>query len=1006
MKIKKRLALLCTTALIGLGTLGGLSAAVAEETPLDLFEETYTINQTIAIPEYFFNGVKADVTVETPDGGAYRVNSVKLDSYGWYTVTYTAKVGGVLQTYTEKFFVNPPRYYVEGEKGGFSYEETIFSEGNKDLVVSLAEGEIFRYEKVIDLSDNTAKDDILSMYVVPGNVGAQDFNYLYFTFTDLYDESISFTVRVWQYNYQLTASYALVTFGDEPYIGTDWNRQIYTNAWGLFNTTDFCGLIDGTPMYEQLYKIRYDTASKQVSMPNYISDKTGENLYWNLVADLDDPIYYDKAFPGFTTGEVKLSVHCGDYVTSTARLAFVDIAGDDLSDPVLDENSKPEITLEESAATPPTAVVGAPYKLFGATAFDKEDGALQVTANVYYNYNSTAKTSVAVENGRFTPKATGTYTIEYVATDKLGEKSVELVEVDAVQNAETLSVSLTNKVTTGVAGYPVAVATWNVENGYDYGEPEAEITVTDPNGQKYEAEKGYFRAIAHGTYTVEYVVTMYNGVQATNSYTVEVEENTQPVFFDEADLPEFYLSGGVYTLPMLKAYDVSSGRAVEVPVSVYYKSADGVEKPATDNKIYPVGVYGDDESVTQIIYRATSNGETKDAVYSVPTINPKNGDFYDYSKFFRSEDATLTPSQNGVVINTVTDGASVSYIKEINREMLGWTLRVNPEKNAFKQIDVYLSDASDPSQSIKVSIFSGGQGVGNTYVTLNDGMKQYVSRGSFTIPEGHKDTMEISLQYNSLTKKITDLVNPAISVKKTLNGEPFKGFESGAVNIRLALSGVSGESEIYWVALGNHYFTKEEGTDNVSPTGILTKDCGGDYKYGQEFIIPAVKAYDFISANVAATVSVKTPEGKYAVSVDGVTLNNVDAGKDYYVKGNEYGKYVVSYALKDDNQNTNYSMSFLVNIVDATSPTLVLNAPAPTQGKVGEVIEIPTATYKDDITSEPTLFLLVAAPNGRRTVLKDYKFIATIAGKYTVYYMVVDEAGNSTLQSFVINVTE
>ena len=996
---------------LSLGIVACLSGGIAflishADTPSDLFQETYQFNQTIAIPDYSFDGIKADKTVQTPEGGAYRVDALKLDSYGWYTVSYMAMIDGKLKTHEEKFFVNAPTYYVDGEGASYAYEETDYSEGNKDLVVTLTENSTFYYEKIVNLSENTSADDVLSFYVVPGSVGTADVGYLFVKFTDIYDPNINFTVRFSSYSYGGDdGSYATATFADQGFVGTErWNGKIYTDSYGMYNITNFTGVVrqsTNNRMYDRLFKIRYDAATKELYSPNYIF-KNGTDIYNSLFSDLDNSSFYDRAFSGFTTGEVRISVYAESFKTSSAKIAFVDINGDDCSSDILAENTAPVLTVEEAAITPPVAAVGKAYTVFEATAYDKGDGDIPVNINVYYSYGSTLQEKVTIKNGEFTPTKEGLYTIVYSAKDKLGEEIKQTIQVRAENSLSNIELEFSQSTLEGLAGNAISLPSYTINGGEAYGKEFVEIKVLDPNGEECTVNDGKFVPMTDGEYTITVLATMRNGISAEKSCIVNVQENLEPVFLDEVELPDYYLHGAGYVVPELKAYDLSNG-AIEIPVKTFYKNSDGAEIEATNRMIYPLGVYGDENSKVEIVYRATAaNGETNEKVYSVKVINPTNDEGYDYAKLFVAKNAVVAPTESGVSISTNLDG-EVSYIKEINQNMLYWGIKVNPEKIDFKQIDFCLTDSVDNTQTIKVSVLKNKNKPAEIVMILNDGLKQYKLGGSIGGVESLDEAAVISLSYNPQMKKISDLLNPAITIKKTLNDKPFEGFTSGAVKLTMKLVGVTGNAEIFWESIGNQYFFGEIGADYVSPTGVFTKDCGGTYKLHDKFIVPAVKTYDFIAPNVSAMVSVQTPSGEYATTIDGVIMNNVVATKDYYIEGAEFGEYIVNYVLTDSNDNSNYSLSFMAIIVDAVAPEIILSGNVPTEAQVGKTVVLPKATISEN-EGEYKFVVMVVANNGRRVAIENYKFIPQVGGEYTVHYMAVDTAGNMTLKTFIVSV--
>lgn len=1001
--VKKSLVCLLITLLLLFVGYSVVVSAQSKQTDTDLFEEYYKFNQTIVIPDYYFGATKANVSIETPNGKAYSVKNIKLNESGYYTVLYSAMVDGEFKTYYEKFFVQTPKYYVDGDEGSYSYQETIFSNGEKDLIVSLKDGEQFHYNKIINLSDATVRDDIVSLYAVPGSIGANDVSHLFVKFTDIYDQSIHFTVCVSHYSYD-DGSYAKVSFGDQPYVGTEnWNGKIFTDTFGMYNITNLSGVVrvSSGDMYDGLIKIRYDSTSKEVFMPNYIFAE-GTNDDFNLVSDLDNGAFYNEAFAGFTTGEVRMSIWCEGYASSTAKLAFVDVNGDDLSVDLLSDGATPKLTIDNNGVVP-DAIVGRSYKLFNATAYDKEDGAIPVVSKVYFNYKGTNESDVSIVNGEFVPNRVGTYTIVYSATDKMGMSVVETVSIKCVKAEDVLSLELKNKIVNGLSGENISIAEYSINKTMECGDISVDTSVFDDQGNSYEVVDGQFKAVFAGDYVVKYFAKARNGAIAENEYSIQVTHNNAPIFLNDIVLPDYYLHGGEYVVPSLKAYDISSGTLKELDVSIYYKNLAGEEVAATGSIVKPEGVYGS-ESVVEIIYRAQLGANIAEKIYEVKVINANSNGGYDYSKMFIGENVSLASSSSGVRINSENGGGKVTYIKELNQNLLSWAINVNPNKNNFSKLNFYLTDSIDSSQRIKISVLKGPVGTGNSYAVLNDGLKKYTIAGSFDTPEGLTKPPVITLEYNPQTKVITDLLNPSIVVNKTVYGDVFEGFKSGAVILSMEFEGVSSSAEIYWHSIGNQYFTKQFGADNVSPTGTFLTDCGGDCGFNDDFIVSAVKAYDIISAKTKVYVTVTKPDGDYATSTDGVLLNMVDATKEYFVKSLQYGEYVVNYVIIDDSGNENYSLGYSINVIDATAPTINISGEMPSKATVGSKIVLPEAEIKDDIDSNVNFVIVVRSPSGIQKVLAENSFTPTMQGEYVIYYVAVDSYGNTIMNSYIMNV--
>ena len=206
-----------TCASVGLGITMVKSAKAEIQAP-NYYKESYYKGETINLTgkKIAYNGKEydADVLVIAPDGKGYNGESVDLSQVGVYTVEYRFVVNGKVLLTRETLTVSQNLYEVSSARSSVQYTtytdmveaqsytyvngstwekpaQTLTSEG---LLVDLASGDEFIYNKIIDLKDNTQYDKLLGLFVIPQNKGTADLYKLDVTFTDVYDESNYVTV--------------------------------------------------------------------------------------------------------------------------------------------------------------------------------------------------------------------------------------------------------------------------------------------------------------------------------------------------------------------------------------------------------------------------------------------------------------------------------------------------------------------------------------------------------------------------------------------------------------------------------------------------------------------------------------------------------------------------------------------------------------------------------------------------------------------------------------------
>ena len=92
-------------------------------------------------------------------------------------------------------------------------------------------------------------------------------------------------------------------------------------------------------------------------------------------------------------------------------------------------------------------------------------------------------------------------------------------------------------------------------------------------------------------------------------------------------------------------------------------------------------------------------------------------------------------------------------------------------------------------------------------------------------------------------------------------------------------------------------------------------------------------------------------------------------------------------------------------IVEDTTPPVIVVDNAPTTGTVGEKVILPPATITDDMDSSVAEQINVVGPDGKAVSVVNRSFTPQVAGKYTVTYTATDSSGNQAEPiSFIVTV--
>lgn len=277
--------------------------------------DTYCEGNTFFAPEiasldYFGNTVIGQYSCSiTPSGEEIFEDIYHLETPGEYKLKFTYEFG-------DRMFYGYKTFLCNNESFSIIGTETTANYGIDGVNLNLKEGETFFVNRVIDLSKTTRADTLIAIQLNPQSQaeekGLPDAMIINFTFTDIYDDSNSFTISLrkrWDLeSYREWAdpqSYLYAAASEQQFGG-------FNN--GTFNTTGY--LTDfsmvGKPIEKTLF-LMMDYESRSIYTTNSMTTDV-------KVADLDDEnVYngkgdYDKVlWSGFKTGECYLSITAEDY---------------------------------------------------------------------------------------------------------------------------------------------------------------------------------------------------------------------------------------------------------------------------------------------------------------------------------------------------------------------------------------------------------------------------------------------------------------------------------------------------------------------------------------------------------------------------------------------------------------------------------------------------------------------------------------------------------------------
>lgn len=136
-------------------------------------------------------------------------------------------------------------------------------------------------------------------------------------------------------------------------------------------------------------------------------------------------------------------------------------------------------------------------------------------------------------------------------------------------------------------------------------------------------------------------------------------------------------------------------------------------------------------------------------------------------------------------------------------------------------------------------------------------------------------------------------------------------------------------------------------------------------------------------------------------SVDGVTLRNADASREYEFVLTESGDYNVNVKVVDEIiSDNNISRSYTITVNDYSKPVVNITSKT-TSGKVGKKINLAKFETEKDL-SELSYYFAILDADGYINFTKENTFVAKKAGTYKVTLVVLDANNNMTQVSYDI----
>lgn len=910
-----------------------------------------------------------------PDNSASYTNEFTADKLGYYEVVYSAAFGDKTYEYKQAFNVVDYLYSTGNESDMVSFGGTENAGDGSGLTVRLNSGSYIRFNKPIDISTLSPDVPFANIYITPEVMGEEEFSQLEIRLTNRYDENNYLRVTAdasGEVAYYKAGGNGQQTKGDED----GYKIHVEPSQYGQWTRLSFAGTENNN-----LFKFYFDKNEKAV----YV-DRDGVR---KLVMDMDDPKYYSDLWEGFTSDEVYVTITANKFIGATANFVVADIYGCELDGTLITDEEPPELTVNAPEDGEwPDALVGRAYPLFEATAYDSHTASdTPVSVRVFRNYGTYSESEISVVDHCFIPVSDEVYTVEYMTEDVYGNRTTQIYHVRALREiAEKFSIVLGQRPAGPFyAGKEVALAESLITGGV--GKITVQIQAECAGKEILNDLEGSFIPSYAGNYIITYLATDYLGFQAQTSYSVTVEPNTTPIFNEFPVMPVAFVNGVETVLPKVTALDYSSGAPVEVVAEVYVTDGKLTDQKITDTYTPSIG-NGIDSAIVK--YKAGSAEKT----FTFQIVDVFNDNGLDLTKYFIGQDINVTANSDNLTVQTQGKDSKISFIKDLMAEGFSFIFDVSATGNSFGAIDIVLTDAEDPSISVRLTIEKNAEGTTASPIRINGG-NAYSIAGSFY----GNSPLHFTLNYDSATRKISDAEGTSFNIETTEQGNAFAGFPSGKVRMTFEIKQSEGNSEILLYNL-NGQRLNDTTEDLTMPKISLFGELGGEVKPGQTVTIPRAIAMDVLSFDVHLYLTVLGPDGEPITSADGILLEDASADRSYEIQIEDYGIYNVQYFAEDNNAAPRrYNISLHSN--DDVPPVVTISQTS-VQVKSGKKVNLPKVSVAEDNGQFQQITTLTDA-DGIITVMTENSFTPKKKGVYKVTFMAVD--GNNNVGYAVFTVT-
>lgn len=602
----------------------------------------------------------------------------------------------------------------------------------------------------------------------------------------------------------------------------------------------------------------------------------------------------------------------------------------------------------------------------------------EVEVFVYYNYDSESQTQVGVTDGKFIPRTIGEYVVVYSAKDNAGncssvERSILVSEVSG-----NVAVSMTTEEQEkAVAGTVVKIPEVQI-NGL-YSDVTKLKMFAEFNGEKEEISNGEFLAKHVGSYTL-----FYEYQTPLKTYVLEKEfvvVSEDKVIFENYAIPNYFIKNARYTIDQVFATEYGGENPVYSATTAYIKQ-DTNDYVQIDCENFQVTA----SNVVKFKF-VCGNESLETEEIQVVDVNFGKRKLTLENYFVSNLSKQITSSGVEFVADDIVKEEKISFVNvvSVSKFNLGWL--VPEDSGKVNSIKIVLTDYYDSEKKVEIEYLNDG---GTALFTVNGEKAQTLLRNFKAVTSNI--LYDSGFFYDGSGKKFAWESD----------------FNSDRAFLDIYVTTAESDCSVVVTKISDQWFENGE-EDETTPIFYIPEIQQGIWDFGETVYLPYAQITDIMTPYLKenARFQVRMPDNSYAVSTDGVALNNnCPTDRDYYIELTQYGRYMVVYSYVDQN-GVEDMISYPIIVYDRRAPEIKISGVEEGEVKrvkAGEKVQIAKYTVTDGQTATEDLksFVVVFNPTGAYMEKVNKSFTTSIKGAYRIVYYCIDADENYTSTYYTV----